>query len=268
MAKENIQKELMFQDDDNEGPKTLEELPAKQRTAGYNKVHAKAFRKISEGGMYKWFFIVLNLYIAFKPIFFLHGDMGGNISWDYFYINGYSTVELLTLVALSDNLLTLIFLGKKHFKQCYHIVEVISTVAIQIIASLITTTITRENAKNMEPTIPFFYLLFSTLCLIRICRFMQLVIVRMETIRFVIYGVSDMLPLFKYPFLMLVVISFVFAQIGVHAFGGQINSNTPDVYANVGGGADGPNYEKLNFNDYFNAIIYLWSLIINNCWPT
>lgn len=55
--------------------------------------------------------------------------------------------------------------------------------------------------------------------------------------------------------MMLVIIMFFFAQVGVHVFGGKINSMTPDVYSKVSGGSDERYYERSNFNDFGNSLI-------------
>jgi len=180
----------------------------------------------------------------------------------------YTIIELLALIGLTDNLLTIVFRGPKQFMKTYHIVEVLSTVALQVMGVLRNGFLTRENASDFEKAVPLFYTIYAGFCLIRLTRFIQLFFLNLIGIRFVIYGISDVGPFIKVPFTKLVILTIIFAQIGVEAFGGVINSGTPEEFARVSGDSDGNLYDRLNFNSFFNAVMYLWSLIINNCWPT
>lgn len=52
---------------------------------------------------------------------------------------------------------------------------------------------------------------------------------------------------------MLGVVLLIYGQLGIHLFGGKINSGTPKRYAEISGGGDGTHYERACFNDFPNA---------------
>ena len=84
----------------------------------------------------------------------------------------------------------------------------------------------------------------------------------------IVNSTSNMRMFFVNIFSMLAILFLIFGQIGFHFFGGKINSNTPSIYLKVVGSQLPINYEKINFNDVPNAFVYLWSILINNNWPS
>ena len=94
------------------------------------------------------------------------------------------------------------------------------------------------------------------------------VLLHMPQISAVLNAISNMRPILFAMVSMITVVFLFFAQLGIHLFGGKINSTTPFRYAEVSGGSIGGNYEIMNFNDFPNALMMLWALLVNNCWPT
>lgn len=99
-------------------------------------------------------------------------------------------------------------------------------------------------------------------------RFMEYLFKRCLQLRAILNVFYNMAPFLKNFLSKLIVIWLLFGQLCVHLFGGEINSQTPSKYQQHVGSADGNNYQYLNFNDFPSAMITMWSLIVNNCWPT
>ena len=70
------------------------------------------------------------------------------------------------------------------------------------------------------------------------------------------------------PVIFVIIINYaLFGFIGECLFAGKINSSLPEVYLNVTGGPINRDYQKLNWNDYFNSLSYIWAMEIFNQLP-
>ena len=126
---------------------------------------------------------------------------------------------------------------------------------------------TKENAFQFHLKYPVCYAIYAFLCLLRIYRYLYVSLFSMNSIKAIMNACNNMKPFFYNLVFMLGCVLLIFGQIGIHMFGGKINSTTPKRYAEVSGGGDGPYYQRATFNDFPSALIMLWSLIVNNCWP-
>lgn len=64
---------------------------------------------------------------------------------------------------------------------------------------------------------------------------------------------------------MVMIIFFMFATIGINLFGGHVNSGTEELHNRKIGGM-GTKYDRVNFNDFPNAIFMLFVNVIGNNW--
>lgn len=123
------------------------------------------------------------------------------------------------------------------------------------------------NAFQFHIQHPICYAIYAFLCLLRVNRYLHVSLFSMKSIKAILNACNNMKPFFYNLVFMLGCVLLIFGQIGIHIFGGKINSTTPKEYAAVSGGGDGNWYQRATFNDFPSALIMLWSLIINNCWP-
>lgn len=71
-----------------------------------------------------------------------------------------------------------------------------------------------------------------------------------------------------FPFLFVISIFYsVFSLIGCSLFGGDIGSNTREMYRKATNSELNTNYEKLNFNDFMNGLAFCWTLTVGNQVP-
>lgn len=72
----------------------------------------------------------------------------------------------------------------------------------------------------------------------------------------------------NYPFFYVIIIVYcIFASLGGYLFGGSISSNTPAQMEAVGQGTK-EIYVYHNWNDFFNSMVFLYSINLNNNLPT
>jgi hypothetical protein len=238
-------------------------IPHNKRVAGYNKKHSETFKRLRKNVAYKWFFIFLNLYIAVKPIGII-----ATRHTSYFGFNPYAMIDFCCLVGLIDPALVFVFRGMRYIQRPLFILEFLTTIIIYGLGFFMSNFgIHIPTAANFEQSIPFVFNIYAFSCLIRISRIFCEVLLGWSQIRAVVNSVMSMRPILFGLVNMLIVVFVMFGQVGIHLFGGKINSNTPQEYAQVSGGTLGESYSKLSFNDFPNAIIMLWALLVNNCWP-
>jgi hypothetical protein len=238
-------------------------IPHNKRVAGYNKKHSETFKVLRKNVAYRWFFIFLNLYIAIKPIMIIASK-----HTSYFGFNAYAMIDLCCLIGLIDPGLVFVFRGMRFIQRPLFILEFLTTIIIYGVGFFMSNFgIDISTAANFEQSIPFVFNIYAFCCLIRISRIFSEVLLGWSQIRAVVNSISSMRPILFGLVNMLIIVFVMFGQVGIHLFGGKINSNTPQEYAQVSGGTLGENYSRLSFNDFPNAIIILWALLVNNCWP-
>jgi hypothetical protein len=238
-------------------------IPHNKRVAGYNKKHTEAFKALRKNVAYKWFFIFLNLYIAIKPISIIAAP-----HTSYFGFNDYAMIDFCCLIGLIDPGLVFVFRGMKFIQRPLFILEFLTMIVIYGLGFFMSNFgIDLEIAANFEQSIPFAYNIYAFCCIIRIARVFSEVLLGWTQIRAVMNSVLSMRPILVGLVNMLIVVFVMFGQVGIHLFGGKINSHTPQEYAQVSGGTLPGSYERLNFNDFPNAMMMLWALLVNNCWP-
>lgn len=87
---------------------------------------------------------------------------------------------------------------------------------------------TNKPGLRPEQKIPLFFTIYAFCCLLRLYRFWHLILSPMPQIRYMRNAVFNFPPFFINLFSMFLCVFVVFAQMGVHLFGGKINSNTPN----------------------------------------
>lgn len=173
LAREQKKKDM--EDDEGEDDDQKEEfIDYKDRNNGYNRKHSKQFRTIQHFWAYKWFFIILNIYIAIKPCLLLDYNFNSSIN----NFNPYYDIELFALICIADLGLVYTLRGPKHYsKYTYHTIELISTIIIFILSLSMNGLTAHKSAKFFERKYPLFFALYAIACLIRIYRFIELVII-------------------------------------------------------------------------------------------
>lgn len=79
----------------------------------------------------------------------------------------------------------------------------------------------------------------------------------------VIYAIRTTLP-----FLYVILVFYgIVSLIGCSLFGGDISSKTRDYYQEATFSELNRNYEKLNFNDFLNGLVFCWTMNIANQIP-
>lgn len=125
----------------------------------------------------------------------------------------------------------------------------------------------RDDASKIERVFYVQYMLYSAFCFCKISRLFALSINIMPQIKCISNACFNMIPFFLNLVSMLGIVLLIYAQIGIHLFGGEINSNTPTKYETITGGVVmTDSYARLNFNSFPTALMFLWSFIINNNW--
>lgn len=175
VVEELRRKRELDKDELDDTPESEEFIPENQREKGYSRVHKKKFREIQNSFFYKWMFILINLYVAFSPIIIL--EVVNDERHNLYTISPYSTVEVLCILSLADNLLVYCLRGPKIFyKYNYHKVEIISTIFIICTGMVMTIFLNlAENKQSFEREVPFLFCVYSIFCLMRVYRCYELV---------------------------------------------------------------------------------------------
>lgn len=84
--------------------------------------------------------------------------------------------------------------------------------------------------------------------------------------KLIIETITQIVPLLGDLFIQLLLLVLFYGVLGVHFFGGLINSGTKAEYKEVLGDPLEDNYEYLSFNDIPNGILLLYSILITNDW--
>lgn len=249
----------------------VNEIPTEKRPIGYNQKHMEKFKKIKKHWLYILFFCALNLYIAMKPIWIIETRR------DYFEFNPYAMVDICCIITLTDPLLVYVFEGSKKLMKWLYKIEIGTTVTIIIMGFCLSfygsKSAGTENdedfvEKSLEKNNAVFFGVYAAFCLAKINRLFFTVIRRLPQVKCVINVFVNMRPFVGNLISMIGITFLIFGQIGIHLFGGKINSETPNVYTTVGTGSFGTKYEHQTFNDFPNAFVMMWDLFVNNCWPT
>lgn len=64
----------------------------------------------------------------------------------------------------------------------------------------------------------------------------------------------------------IIIVMLIYATIGISIFGGNVSSDTPNIYLAKFGGEMDPLYLQLNFNDYYYALLTLFCVMVGG-WP-
>lgn len=186
--------------------------------------------------------------------------------YNFFQTSSYQIIDILCIVSLLDPVLVYIFSGSDKLKRRWYIVEITSTILIMLLQQGVMLT-HEKDGKSVENSNRAVYLLFSLACLGKIARPGHYICVFCPQIR-AVYNVMDIMRPFMLNMLLTFYMLFVlYAQIGIHAFGGLVNSKSPEYYEKFAfGGEDAGNYEKQTWNDFPSAFVYLYGIFTQNSW--
>jgi len=124
-----------------------------------------------------------------------------------------------------------------------YIIEIVTTLVVFIMGFFLSNI---EGEAHIEwwKNMPICYTIYAGCCLIRVARLWFGVVRKMPQITAVFNAIHNMPPFFINILGMFSITTVLFAQIGVHAFGGLVNSNTDLIYAELSGGGDGNFYTR------------------------
>lgn len=147
----------------------------------------------------------------------------------------------------------------------FYSTEILSSLAL-IGLSFVSDFIAPEKGLSFAKTNYIFFLIYSGICFSKISRIFSRILNEMQQVKAVFGVMSNLKPFLRDLLGMLVCIFLIFGQLGINFFGGLINSQTPNVHQIKTGKALATDYQKINFNDFPNAIVTLWNLFLRNKW--
>lgn len=169
-------------------------VPNHKRTSGYNKKHKAFFVQLSENPVYKYFFIILNILIAVKPIIMLDNDDKEQL----FAFSVYDVIDMLILLSMIDPLCVIIFKGTKYLNKIFYKVELITSILILLMSAAINMYMTdTSNAYAFERLHPVVFTIYAFLCLSRIFRYIYVVVLSMNQVKAIGCAVKNMKPFFN-----------------------------------------------------------------------
>lgn len=116
--------------------------------------------------------------------------------------------------------------------------------------------------RSFEAQNPIFFAIYSLVCLCKLSRAFETLVHHSKQIRSFVNVLNNILPFIKIILSSICVVFLIYGQIGIHLYGGEINSKTVEANSSK----DLQVYKYLNFNDFPSAMITLWSLFLNSGW--
>jgi len=222
--------------------------------------HREIFKQIYGTRYYKYFWCVIAGYITAAPILVLEDPRDG---WQ---LTHYNIVEILNILLLLDPVLVLVFMGTKNFKRSYfYTIEIFGSVGL-IGLSVVSDFLIPEKGKSFEETNHNYFLVYSIFCVLKVLRIFDQVLSELPQTKAVVNVLVNLGPFLGELMGMMFNLFLIFGQLGMNMFGGNINSKTPKEYKEKVGRTLPLGYETLNFNDFPNACVFLWTIFTNNNW--
>merc|ERR1712224_586823 len=109
---------------------------------------------------------------------------------------------------------------------------------------------------------PVFFSMYCLVCLTKLARISLVIVEHSPQLRSCVNVINNIWPFIKIILSAICIVFLFYAQVGVHFFGGAINSKS----AHANSHTVPETYKHLNFNDIPSAIITLWSVFLNRGW--
>lgn len=211
--------------------------------------------------LYQYFFCFLSLYICAAPVFVLEDPR------DKWQMSHYTLVQNACWVLTVDPILVLIFIGPRKLISSFYTLEIFTSIAL-VGLSIVSDFMSPEKGQSLAQTHYNFFLLYSFICFAKINRIFNTVLQELPQIKAVFGVMRNLKPFLKDMIGMIICMFLLYGQIGVQYYGGMINSSTPEKFKEILGENLPVDYHKINFNDFPNAMVSLYNLLLNNNWLT
>lgn len=208
---------------------------------------------------YKLFFTLLDFIIMVLPVIQLEFKVTDNKPLNFYVLS-----EILNMTVLIDPLIERKTKGNAWLMRRLNIYKITTSILIIIFSNIL-----QFIQTSMEGTEIYEHkIIYRIWCLLSLLKVLSIhdLLKNSPEYSLIISTFTQIMPLLQDMFLMVFILTMVYAVIGVYLLGGMVSSESVGLYKKYLDEKLEDNYWYLTFNDIPSGILFMYCLLMNNDW--